>query len=46
MLTELSSFERTKQALLFTKILRRLLDNDPSCKDTFEIIYYKGKCWR
>lgn len=39
---ELTAFERTQQAQAFCRVLGRLLEDDPSCKDMYDIIYFKG----
>ena len=44
--TELSAFQRTQQAQAFYRVLKRLIDQDPSCKDMCEIIYYKGSSFK
>jgi len=43
---ELTAFERTQQAQAFCRVLGRLLEEDPSCKDMYEIVYFKGKWHR
>ena len=41
--TELSTLERRKQAREFYHTLLGLLDNDPSCKDTYELLLCQGE---
>ncbi|EFX66211.1 hypothetical protein DAPPUDRAFT_229490 [Daphnia pulex] len=41
--SKLSAFERTQQAQAFCRVLGRLLEEDPSCKDMYEIVYFKDQ---
>ena len=41
-LIELNSFERTQQAQMFYRTLSHLLEENPGCKNMYELIYYKG----
>ncbi|XP_032776835.1 stimulator of interferon genes protein-like isoform X1 [Daphnia magna] len=41
--SKLTAFERTQQAQAFCRVLGRLLEDDPSCKDMYDIIYFKDQ---